>query len=112
MSHDSMLPPVDAIGGDEGMPVPTVPFNQAGPGIGREFQVDCRTQSEAMGVNDEVASDDIDQSGYQVMTQVGTIGAEKRNMGWEKNTAPVGAPPRPISTSGTRGAADIHEGGM
>ena len=96
-----------AIGGDDGMEVPTQPFCDAGPGIGRELQVDARTQSDVRGMSDESASDDIDHAGYQVVTGVSTIGNEIRSRGWEKNTVPIGATPRPNPTSGSRGAADI-----
>jgi len=96
-----------AIGGDDGMEVSTQPFCDAGPGIGRELQVDARTQSDVRGMDDEAASDDIDNSGYQVVTGVSTIGSEIRSGGWEKNTVPTGATPRRNFTSGSRGAADI-----
>jgi len=103
----SMLPPVEPIGGDDGMSPATIPFNQAGPGIGRDLQVDARTQSDVAGMSDEAASDDKDHSGYLIATQAGSIGGEIRNQGWEKNTVPTGATPRANSTSGSRGAADI-----
>ena len=52
-------------------------------------------------------SQELDMSGNLIATQAGSIGDEIRADGWEKNTVPSGAAPRPASTSGSRGAADI-----
>lgn len=103
----SMLPPVEPVSGDDGMPVPTHAFCDPGPGIGRDQQVDSRSISDVAGMDAEVASDDIDHSGYLAAGGAGTIGAEIRSGGWEPNTVPSGAMPRRNSTSGSRGAADI-----
>lgn len=84
------------------------PGNLGGPlpvATGRDVQTDDRRIGEVtVGTEDDR---DLDDEGYLLNTGVSTIGNEKRSMGWEKNTVPSGAPPRPISTSGSRGAADI-----
>jgi hypothetical protein len=36
------------------------------------------------------------------------LAEEKENQGWDKLARPSGADPLPVSTSGTRGAADVR----
>ena len=100
----SMLPPVDPIGGSDDPEVGTTQIDDApGAALGRDTQTDARTQTEAAGQ----MSRELDMSGYQVQVGAGSIADETRDQGWDKLAEPVGAEPHPISTSGSRGAADI-----
>lgn len=100
---------LDSEGGEEmpmrpagflGGPIP-VPY-------GRDVQTDARRMGEVDGSGGNIMDDrDLDDVGYLMNTGVSTIANEVRSAGWEKNTLPSGALPRPLETSGSRGADDI-----
>ena len=100
------------------MPGPTVrDLNHIPVAYGRDAQTDCRTQSDVDGGGANIASDgDHDDVGHTAGgflsdMNVTTLGNEKRRMGWDPLATPnmdnMGGPPRPVNTSGTRGADDI-----
>ena len=105
MSPDSMKDPVAPIGGIEDPQVGTVELDAESIPVpyGRDAQTDARSISEAAGQ----MSRELDMSGYQVDVGVESIAQEIRDQGWDKLAEPVGAEPKPISTSGGRGADDI-----
>ena len=96
---------LDAVGGSDDPQVSTVKLDAEALPVpyGRDAQTDARTQSEAAGQ----MSRELDMSGYQVDVGVESIAQEIRDDGWDKLAEPVGAEPKPISTSGGRGADDI-----
>jgi hypothetical protein len=100
---DSMLPPVDPIGGTDDPSVPSGHLGQRYGGMGTDAQTDARTISEIEGK----MTDELDHSGWQCDVPYGTLADEIRQRGWQDINKPVGGTPAPASTIGGRGAADI-----
>ena len=98
---------LEAVGGENDPARPTVQIDGTEPMTSRDSQTDARTIADVAGMSDESASDDLDRSGWQVDVGVESIAQEIRDQGWDKLAEPVGAEPKPISTSGGRGADDI-----
>ena len=95
----SMLPPQEPIGGTEDEPVPS---GRLGHGIvgpyGREAQTDSRSQADAAGMIDDQPGE-LDEAGWLVATQAGSLADEKAADGWIDNLLPSGGPATPISTA-------------
>lgn len=105
-SMRDLTPPV---GGENDPEVRTTELDGGIPvAYGRDAQADCRTQSEAAGQ----MSRELDMSGYQVDNDPESIADETRDQGWTDKTKPSGARPNRLTTSGSRGAADIGKGGL
>jgi hypothetical protein len=68
--------------------------------MGRSAQTDAGRMGEP--------SDKLADSGWLCDANVVNIAEEKENQGWDKLARPSGADPLPVSTSGTRGAADMR----
>ena len=113
LGMDSMKPVQPPEGGYETMPGPTVrDLNHIPVPYGRDAQTDCRTMAAVDGSGGNIMDDrDLDDRGYLSDMNVTSLGNEKRRMGWDPLATPnmdnAGGPPRPVNTSGTRGADDI-----
>ena len=104
-------------GGYVPMPGPTVTdLNHIPVPYGRDVQTDDRINKDvykelvpnADTTGGNIMDDrDLDDRGYQSNIDVTSLGTEKRRGGWDPLATPNGAMPRPVNTSGTRGAQDI-----
>jgi hypothetical protein len=84
---------------------------------GRDFQTDARKMSDVDGSGKNIEDDrDLDDVGFLSDMNVTSLGTEKRRMGWDPLATPNGGSqggvPRPVNTSGTRGADDIKPDGL
>lgn len=104
--QDSWMTPE---GGYEVVPGPTVKdLNGIPVPHGRDAQTDARTQADVDASGGNIADDrDLDDRGYLSDMNVTSLGNEKRRGGWDPLATPSSGPPRPVNTSGTRGADDI-----
>ena len=105
MTDMPMRDVVPPIAGTEDPSRPTLKLTNDDAGTGRDLQTDARTISEIQGQ----MSHELDMSGWLLGDRAVTLGEEKQAQGWQPKDTPEGAPPRPLETSGTRGAADIGE---
>ena len=96
-------------GGYEMPPGPTVKDPNVVPvAHGRDVQTDARRMGEVDGSGGNIMDDrDLDDVGYMLDLNVTSLGTEKRRMGWDPLATPSSGP-RPVNTSGTRGAQDIR----
>lgn len=103
--------PLPPEAGYENTPGPTIrDLNHIPVPYGRDVQTDSRRMGEVDGSDGNIMDDrDLDDVGYLSDMNVTSLGNEKRRMGWDPLATPngVGGPPRPVNTSGTRGADDI-----
>lgn len=116
-STDPEMPPQMPAGGYVPEASPTIrDLNHIPVPYGRNAQTDSRKMSDVSmtkapgedpGGGNIMDDRDLDDVGYQSRMDVTSIGNEKRRGGWDPLATPNGATPRPVTTSGTRGADDI-----